>query len=192
MAHTRARATGRSALGALMVGVLLALLAGAVPAGAQNGPTLPDGDEIPSCSLFPTRLGFGRWQFTNTKDFAITLQIERADGEVVFPFGELQGGQSTPEFVLTSDTVIRWAGGFYHLSAYDFVNCLDLEPPPDDVVLPTTTTLPPPTTLPAPATTVADVATTASPESTTTTAAPEPEAEPEPVAVAGVVVTRVE
>src|SRR3954463_13018627 len=91
-------------LGALVaLTVAITLGAAALPhaAGAQtattverNTPgTLPDGDEVPSCSLFPPRLGLGRWVFTNTKDFAITLQIERADGEVVFPFGELQGGQ---------------------------------------------------------------------------------------------------
>src|SRR4051794_14341768 len=77
------RVLGRlGALGALVVTIALGLAA--LPAGAQttqttgqaNTPgTLPDGDDIPSCSLFPTRLGLGRWAFTNTKDFSITLSI---------------------------------------------------------------------------------------------------------------------
>ena len=165
---------------ALLVTITLTVGALAHPSGAQQ---LPDGDDTPSCSLFPTRLGFGRWVFTNTKDFAITLQIERADGEIVFPFGELQGGESTPEFVLTRDTVIRWAGGFYHLSAYDFVNCLDVEPPGPDVSLPTTTTAPTPTQSSTPPDTTAPP-TTAPPadvEATTPPPATEaPTTEPSP------------
>jgi hypothetical protein len=193
MARARARIYRFGALVALLLLATVALSALTHPAGAQQ---LPDGDDEPSCSLFPTRLGVGEWFFTNRRDFTITLQIVRADGEVVFD-GSLAGGESTPIFALTPNTVIHWAGGTYHVTAYDLVNCLDLEGP-----LPTTTTVAPPTTV-APLTTVPDTTpfsvppeTTTAPPTPTSSAAPTTAAAEtlapvtEPVAVAGVVVAR--
>jgi hypothetical protein len=164
-----------SAFVALLVLITLGATALPHPADAQTTPTtvaantpgtLPDGDDIPSCSLFPTRLGVGQWQFTNRRDFTITLQIVTTSvGGLTGPVGSqtivfdstLAGGESTPVFTLTPDTVIHWAGGTYHVSAYDLVNCLEEEGP-----LPTTTTevpvttplsvAPPPTTTAAPPT----------------------------------------
>jgi hypothetical protein len=144
---------------------------------AANTPgTLPDGDDIPSCSLFPTRLGFGRWFFTNRRDFPITLSIitRSTDGisapigtEVTVFDGTLGAMQSTPEFILTPDTTIHWAGGTYHLSAYDFVNCFEQEG--ITTTTPITTPFSVPTTIPI--TTTQTVPSTTAP-STTTTAPP--------------------
>jgi len=107
---------------------------GPITTVAPNSPgTLPDGDDVPSCSLFPTRLGPLQWFFTNLSDFPITLQIVTTSTggltgpvgtQIVVFDGTLGGGESTGIFTLTPDTTIHWAGGTYHLSAYDFVNCL--------------------------------------------------------------------
>ena len=196
------------AFSALVVALALGFSAFTPPAGAQAAPTpttvaantpgtLPDGDDIPSCSLFPTRLGLGRWVFTNTKDFAITLSIitRSTDGisapigtEVTVFDGTLDGGESTPEFILTPDTTIHWAGGTYHLSAYDFVNCLELEPPGDDIVLPTTT-VPAPVQQSIP---VESTTSTTAPADTSTSEAPTSTLADVPVTTAAVAVEAVD
>lgn len=136
-----------------------------IPANSPG--TIPGGDQVPSCSLFPTRLAAGAWFFTNRRDFPITLRIvTTSTGGLTGPIGTetvvfdgtLGPLQSTPVFTLTPDTAITWAGGTYHLTAYDFVNCLEEEGPTPSTVPGTT----PPSTTPftVPGTTPSTVPTT--------------------------------